>query len=380
MNVDGNRGKTVMPFPNDQYWNKDILKYADMSIADRIEQIKHDLSEDERHAIEGVALVTSGGTRHNAAFLDFLRWWAASNHDFETFMDCLMVFKLRDGQSDFASRFFREALDTGNLFYSFNTTVQSVESLADATVKVQVTGALSSSFAAKRMICTIPLNVLDKVQFTPPLEAGKMEAAALRHVNQCAKVHAEVKDPGMRSWSGMNYPNNKLLLGAADGTTPSGNTHIVFFGSEQNHLQPEDDIDDTLNAIKGLTPEPVERLVCTDDQKYRPNTMINSINRFSITGRGTSSLKAHGKGSKWCKQTHKANANLPRVWYRPGMEVKYLKALQRRQGPILFANSDWAEGAWRSFIDGAIQSGTDAAVIVSRELREKERSRKVSHL
>lgn len=51
------------------------------------------------------------------------------------------------------------------------------------------------------------------------------------------------------------------------------------------------------------------------------------------------------------------------------MEVKYLDVLRKRQGPVLFANSDWAEGAWRSFIDGAIQEGTEKAMIVCNELQ-----------
>ena len=50
------------------------------------------------------------------------------------------------------------------------------------------------------------------------------------------------------------------------------------------------------------------------------------------------------------------------------MEVKYLEGLRERQGAILFANSDWAAGGWRSFIDGAIQSGTEAALTVKEEL------------
>ena len=48
--------------------------------------------------------------------------------------------------------------------------------------------------------------------------------------------------------------------------------------------------------------------------------------------------------------------------------MKYLDALRKRQGSVVFANSDWAEGAWRSFIDGAIQEGTDAALTVKNEL------------
>ena len=53
------------------------------------------------------------------------------------------------------------------------------------------------------------------------------------------------------------------------------------------------------------------------------------------------------------------------------MEVKYLAALRERHGPVLFANSDWASGGWRSFIDGAIESGTDTALMVRKELKIK---------
>lgn len=59
------------------------------------------------------------------------------------------------------------------------------------------------------------------------------------------------------------------------------------------------------------------------------------------------------------------------------MEVKYLDALRRRQGPVLFANSDWASGGWRSFIDGAIQSGSEAALVVGRELQGTLKSSKL---
>jgi monoamine oxidase len=60
--------------------------------------------------------------------------------------------------------------------------------------------------------------------------------------------------------------------------------------------------------------------------------------------------------------------NVYRAWYRPEFEAKYLDALRARQGSIIFANSDWAEGGWRSFIDGAIQSGTEAAFVVKNDL------------
>lgn len=252
-----------MPFPFNAYWNKDVLKYADMSIADRIEQIKHDLTEEERNVIEALVLVCSGGTRDNSSFLDFLRWWAAGNYDLETLMDTIIVFKIKSGQSAFATRFFEEASATGNLSYSFNTVVSSVDS-SDSVVKV--TTKDGQQFSAKRVICTVPLNVLNKVKFNPPLDQAKVEASDLKHVNQCVKLHAEIKDPEMRSWAGLTYPNNKLLLGTADGTTPSGNTHCVFFGCFQNHIHADDDVDGALKAIKEFAPDDIdiERMVGSD--------------------------------------------------------------------------------------------------------------------
>ncbi|OAL30950.1 hypothetical protein AYO20_08535 [Fonsecaea nubica] len=329
VNVDGNLGRAIMPFPFNAYWNEDVFKYSNLSVAERIAQISHDLSSDERHAIEAFVLLCSGGTRENSAFLDFLRWWAAANYDYKTLLDTIIIFKLKCGQSGFARRFFEEALISGNLSYSFNTPVAAIDSSKGL---VEVRTKDGQRFWAKKVICTAPLNVLENIEFNPPLDRAKREAAALKHVNQCVKVHAEVKDPEMRSWSGVTYPHNKLVIGVADGTTPAGKTHCVFFGCDANHMHADEDIDQTLRAIKEFGPMEVDRVVFHN----------------------------------WSKDEFAKGAW---VWYRPGMEVQYLEALRRRQGSVLFANSDWAAGGWRSFIDGAIQSGTEAALTVRQELR-----------
>ena len=125
-------------------------------------------------------------------------------------METIIVFKLKCGQSSFATRFFNEALNTGSLSYSFDTVVSSVDSSHRDHVQVRTTDG--RQFLARRVICTVPLNVLCKVQFNPPLEQAKAEAAKIKHVNQIVKLHAEIKAPEMRSWSGVTYPANKLLF------------------------------------------------------------------------------------------------------------------------------------------------------------------------
>jgi hypothetical protein len=258
VNVDGNFGKTIMPFPYDSHHNPEAIKYGSLSIADRIAQIKDDLTPNERAAIEAFVLLCSGGTTENSSFLDFLRWWAAAGHSYTHLMDTIITFKFRCGQSGFALRFFQEALASKKLTYAFNSPVAEVNDHGDT---VTVTSRDGSKFTAKRVICTVPLNVLNTVKFNPPLNAAKREAANLGHVNQCVKVHAEIKDRAMRSWGGVTYPHNKLIYGIGDGETPAGNTHCVFFGSAANHIQPEENMEETIKALKTFAPMDIERVV-----------------------------------------------------------------------------------------------------------------------
>lgn len=248
-----------MPLPYGQYSDEALHDYAKMSVADRLEQIKNDLTDDERNAISAVVLVCSGGTRENSSFLDFLRWWAAGNYNYPTLLETVLAIKFKCGQSAFALRFFQEALSSGRLSYSFDTVVTQVDFSSGDIVKILSRDGLT--FRAKRVICTVPLNVLNKVRFHPALSEAKLDAIRHKHVNQCVKLHAEIKDPEMRSWGGVTYPNNRLLLGTADGTTPSGNTHCVFFGCSENHLHAEEDIDETLKAVNAFGEMEVERLV-----------------------------------------------------------------------------------------------------------------------
>jgi hypothetical protein len=258
VNVDGNFGKTIVPFPFDSHHNPEAIEYGKLSIADRIAQIKDDLTADERAAVEAFLLLCSGGTTDNSSFLDFLRWWAAGGHNYTTLMDTLITFKFRCGQSGFALRFFQEALDSKKLMYAFDSPVAQVDDYGDT---VTVTCRDGKKFTAKRVICTVPLNVLNNVKFNPPLNAAKRDAANLGHVNQCVKVHAEIKDREMRSWGGVAYPHNKLIYGIGDGETPAGNTHCVFFGADANHIQPEESIEETIKALKTFAPMEIERVV-----------------------------------------------------------------------------------------------------------------------
>lgn len=258
VNVDGKFGRTILPFPHDASHNPDVLRYDSITVADRIAEIKDTLTPNERLAVESFVLLCGGGTLETTSFFEFLHWWALCGYTYEGCIEYLAKYKFRDGQSSFAIKFFQEALGTGNLEYVFNTPIANVNNHERL---VEVTARDGRIFKGLRMISAIPLNVLNDVAFDPPIAAGKKAAAHIGHINQCTKVHAEVRDRDLRSWTGISYPHNKLIYGFADGTTPSGNTHIVCFGAQHNHFHPEEDIQVTIGALQGFVPMRIERIV-----------------------------------------------------------------------------------------------------------------------
>lgn len=339
VNIDGEHGRKIMPQPYDMLHVAEAAKYDKMSAKDRLEQIRDTLTPYERATLEASLLMCSGGTLTTMSFLEFLHWWAMCGYTYRGWLDMLATYKFREGQSSFAIRFFEEAKTSKKLSWSFSTPVKRVSDLGSGRVVVETTTG-ANRFTAARVICTVPLNVLSTVAFEPPLEEGKQAAAGIGHVNQCVKVHAEVSDKSLRSWSGVTYPDNKLMYALGDGTTPAGNTHIVCFGTKANHIDPEMDIEATKKAVERLASHKFE----------------GKIERLVF--------------HNWCKDEYAKG-----TWFYspPGLVTEYLEAMRARHGNVLFANSDWGLG-WRGFIDGAIEEGTRAAATVKAELLDSRTS------
>lgn len=253
-----------MPYPHDAEHNPEVLKYDNLSAADRIEQIGGQLTAEERCGLEAYLLMTSGSTIAKTSFFEFLHWWALSGYTYSGCFEYLIKYKFKHGQSSFAIRFWEEAISSGNLTYSFNAPAVTVSNLLGDSVKVTVKDG--RTFRAHRMISAVPLNVLNAINFHPPLPPAKQAAASVGHTNQCVKVHAEIKNRELRTWSGVDVPTSPLVYAFGDGVTPAGNTHIVAFGADLNHLEPEQDIQATLRAMNALTTMDIERLVSQQEQ------------------------------------------------------------------------------------------------------------------
>ncbi|KAG9251651.1 uncharacterized protein F5Z01DRAFT_275474 [Emericellopsis atlantica] len=322
--VDGELGRSVIPYPHDPHFNPEAKYWEALSVAQRLDQIRTQISDDEAAILQARLSSIYGADMDKAGFFDMLRWWALGGYTMDGLYETGDDFKLPDGQSSFARHFFDETVGTQKLIYCFDTVVQSVHDNGRAV-------CVNDKWRAERLICTMPLNVLCDVKFEPGLSAQKLQAMKGGNINQGAKVHLEVSGSGHRSWSSAIYPVSRACSMSGDGLTPAGNTHLVCFGSNKEFTSPEDDARSFAADCKHVQEIDILKTIWHDWAK-----------------------DPFAKGS-WCM-------------YPPDFSFKYLATLQERAGNVLFANSDWASG-WRGYIDGAIERGTLAARDVATELR-----------
>ncbi|KAH4068430.1 amine oxidase [Parastagonospora nodorum] len=334
-NIDGAYGRETIPLPYTTFRNPASIPLDSQSAQDRINEIANVLTAQERAILETSILLCSGGTLETTSFHEFMHWWAMCGYTYQGFLDLLITWKFRGGQSTFARKFFDEAFATKRLSYAFNTPIKHIK---DTGSSVAITTRTGQTFRALRVISTLPLNVLGAVSFDPPLPAGKQAAIAIGHVNQTIKVHAELSNKALRSWTGVTYPHNELYYAIGDGTTPAGNTHIVCFGGNNKHMDPEADISVTQNAVSSMF----------DPSNYGGKEV--EIQRLVF--------------HNWSKDEFAKGA-----WFfaPPKLLVNHLDDMRAQHGSIVFASSDWALG-WRSFIDGAIEEGTRAALQVTKDI------------
>ncbi|KAM3501685.1 hypothetical protein MY10362_005357 [Beauveria mimosiformis] len=306
-NVDGHHLKHSWKYPFATGQSPALMAQWDKrSCKDRLDEIRDQLSAEQLSVLESQLLQMGGSSLDKIGLLG-------------------------SGQSELHRRIFEHAKATGNLSYRFQTPIRRIE---DAGHVVAVTSRDGQTYKAKSVICTIPLNVLSSVDFSPPLPADKLAAIQHRSVNRCNKVHIDLNGPDYLSWSSLGTPGKGLVSAFGDHLTNANNSHLVCFGPDPD--TPSGLSLDNVESIKSA----VIHLLPKDKQD---EVIINRIVSHDWNN------DEFAKGT-WCFMEPEATTN-------------HLSALQRPHGNILFASGDWSDG-WRGWIDGAVQSGTQAAKTV----------------
>lgn len=228
-----------------------------MSAAQRIEQIRSRLTDLEVAVLVALLGAISSNDMKNTGFFDILRWWALSNYSCAGMFEFTERYKIKAGQSEFARAFFDEALATGNLSYSFGSHIKLVK---DNGCLVMLSSASGAEFAGKRLVCTVPLNIIHEIKFDPPLQHNKMAASKEGHINFGTKFHLEAEGRDLRSWAAVGSIESRICAIRGDGFTPADNTHVVCF-AQSAQLQPYEDGQDFLAAIDMVHEMRVKKLV-----------------------------------------------------------------------------------------------------------------------
>ncbi|KAK1763316.1 hypothetical protein QBC33DRAFT_549916 [Phialemonium atrogriseum] len=339
VNVDGQHGRTLCPLPHAQLDNvvvdrATVEKWDQVSCHERFQQIKHKLTAEEQGLLVSLLLHISGGHMETSSLWDMIRSHALLMHSSDNFGDVWLRYKLRDGQTELARRIFADAVDSG-LEYAFSTQVASVAQDRQTDQPSTVRTVAGEAFRARKVVCTVPLNVLKDVAFEPALSARRREAITIGHINQMSKIHADVRNPELERWNGMRFPG-QLMYGYGDGVLPNGDVHLVAFGADQRgSFVPEKEPLKAVDALQKLHPMDVK------------------------------SLTFHN----WCTDPFSQGGP---AWWRPGYMSKYQDELQSRHGNVFFASADWAHG-WRASIDGALEQGALSALAIDTELKATKR-------
>ncbi|PKS12480.1 hypothetical protein jhhlp_000686 [Lomentospora prolificans] len=264
-------------------------------------------------------------------FIEPLRWYALGGHSMTGMFEIIETFKLGNGGQ---TRFARSILSDYRGHLRMNTSVEKVEQRHGG---VTVTTKDGDSLKARAIVCTIPLNCLGDIKFSPPLSPQRQEAIKLGHMNKGVKIHYKLRKAEPAFFSMANgYGKSPLCFAFSDHTGTGRNTgkgtYCIGFGYN-NYLYNRDATTDIILGFADyMRPD-------SDVEGYATHDWVSD---------------PFAKGAWSC-------------WGPSGMS-KHLAELQKAHGRVFMANADWANG-WRGFIDGAIERGSVAAAEVRKLLQ-----------
>jgi monoamine oxidase len=310
------QSREFFPQPFAPFTNPDIKGIDHVSLSQKIAELQ--ITDYSRDILESYWALNFNGPIDDAAYSQALRWVALTNGDWLVNFEACATFKLQGG--------------TGKLINGIaaGTDVrlgQTVSAVSHAEGGATVMTSDGEEFQAAHVVCTLPLGAMDAIAFDPPLPAPSQKGVAQGQVSKGIKVWITVKGEvqpfvalGAAEWP-LNFVQAEY--------DQDGNTILVAFGPDTARLDATD-ATQVQAALDQLAPDLEVLAVASHDWTSDPLS----------------------------RQT----------WpmHRPGFLTECLASFQQPQGALLFAGSDYANG-WGGFIDGAIESGLEAARSILNE-------------
>ena len=277
-NVDGANGRLAMPTPHRDTLNLEAFrKFSALSVRDRLRQVESTLTKAELAFVEATLINWCGMDLAKISFFDCMRWWALAGFTPDGIDTCAFTYKLACGQTGLARAIFEDFAAHSNFAYAFQSPVATISRHPNS--KVSVTTIHGDCYTSKHLISTIPWDVLDSINFEPPLPDAKRECFRNSSVGNLTKIYAEVSGSDWDAWGFMS-PSSELTdstqFMTSVGCTPSGNVRMAAFSlrdHQNKELSPDENPKAAMAAFKKVNPKlDIKRLVCTA-ASFHPNNL-----------------------------------------------------------------------------------------------------------
>ncbi|MET3176322.1 UNVERIFIED_ORG: monoamine oxidase [Arthrobacter sp. UYCu721] len=304
--------RKYFPEPFKPLAHDDFKAIDDVSVRDRIrEQFPAGAPRD---ILESFWTLNFNGSLENAAFTQALRWVALTNGDWAVNFEACATYKIVGGTAALAAAMLADC--KASVEHGFK-----VAAISDTTASVEVLSVDGRIVRARAVIVTFPLHAMEAVTFKPELPSPKAEGARQGQIARGAKVWFRLRGEHVPfvALGGADWPLNFFQVEY----TLDGDTIAVGFGPDVSMIDVED-------------PAAVQ----TQLRRLVPGVEVLAVASHNWVDDPLS-------GETW-------------PMHRTGFLSSHLPAMQAAHGRILFASSDIANG-WGGFIDGAIESGLEAA-------------------
>lgn len=315
--------RSLIPQPHDYYPLSDELKALDaVSIRDKIEDL--DLDPVGRALLDGMWALNFSGDPSRGAYTQALRWCALAGGDWKLMFEACATYKFARGTKSLLDAI---ASDAQAADIRLDTTVTAIDETGDG---VTVTTADGTQLRAARVIVTVPLNIVNSIAVTPPLDNSLTSVAAEGQASTGVKVWVRVKGEVGKFAA---LADSDAVLNFVQYEYPfEGDSLIVAFGPRTGLI----DLNDP-------------RAVEAELRKWRPDLEVVAVDAHDWAADPLS-------GETW-------------PMLAPNQLDAVGGAARDTTRRVRFAGSDYARG-WAGFIDGAIESGLDTARIIHTELKE----------
>jgi monoamine oxidase len=310
----------ALPLPHDPLFASDRLaRFDGQTITDRMDEL--DLDDEEREVLAAELESLAHGRLDEAGAVSVLRWHALSGGSLALTQQTGGRITFRAGTQSLV-----QAIATGAEFETrLSTPVAAVTQHGGG---IEVHTRASETLTAKLVIVAVPLNSLPGIEFDPPLSEGKQEAITLGQASRGLKIFIyasgePVFQNAIKPGHAFGYLDTEILY-------PDGTQLLIGFGPNAENCDAADlasvqrQLDEILPGYEALAATAHDWL----------------SDEFS---RGTWAI------------------------HRPGWYTHHHAEMQRPEGAVILAGSDFANG-WAGFMDGAIESGLRAGATALRQL------------